>query len=215
LLCSVLLAAGVALWWTTGSSPEPSGPIQAPGMQAAELPAAEPRAGLASTELHSEAGRAPGPTAAIATEAAEAVHPLDSRGEPRPTTEPEHDSGESNSWDGGWLTRGAMDKPNMGSLSPDDPGYDAVVEARQLFHPFEMDLRTTLPLEPNSYRETLGLHKQTNAGALRRVNELRRAGHPETASQLYEEWSRLFELYRRRARASQGSQPPPDLAGSD
>jgi hypothetical protein len=113
------------------------------------------------------------------------------------------------SWDGSWLTGEAMDEQDMASISPADAAYDPKTEARQLFHPFEMDLRAHQPLEPVRYKQLLGRHKSTNAAALRRVTELNRAGHKVEGKELYQEWSRLFELYRRKAYASQESRPAP------
>jgi len=109
----------------------------------------------------------------------------------------------------GWLTQEAMGEPDMSALSPTDAGYDAKTEAQQLFHPFEMDLRANQPLEPVRYKRLLGQHKGTNAAALRRVTELNRAGHKAQGKELYQEWSRLFELYRREAYAGQENRPAP------
>jgi|GEM_PF-4213783 len=102
-------------------------------------------------------------------------------------------------WDGDWLTSAAIEKPVMSELSATDPSYDGAIEARQLFYSFEVDLRAADPLNSEAYRALLSKHKSSNAATLRRVMALKSQGRDQDATRLYEEWSRLFELYRKQA----------------
>ena len=154
-------------------------------------------------------------TAASAAATEQEVQPLEQEGAQGQTENPStgspanHRSGplslepgdelESPEWDGAWLTSAAMEKPSMAELAATDPSYDGAVEARQLFHPFERDLRSAEPLDSTSYRALLSKHKAGNAGTLKRVMDLRSQGRDQAATDLYQEWSRLFELYRKKA----------------
>jgi septal ring-binding cell division protein DamX len=104
---------------------------------------------------------------------------------------------EKQEWDGDWLTSTAIEQPVMSQLAATDPSYDGATEARQLFHPFETDLRAADPLDSDRYRALLSKHKSSNAATLRRVMDLQSEGRSQDATALYEEWSRLFELYRK------------------
>jgi len=118
---------------------------------------------------------------------------------PEPDSSPGGDPDSDDSWEDGPQTMRAMDQPNMQRLTADDPRYSGTTEARQLFHAFEMDLLAAAPLNPTNYRALLGRHKSDNAAALKRVMDLRTEGREKAATDLYDEWSRLFELYRKRA----------------
>ncbi len=106
---------------------------------------------------------------------------------------------EFDAWDRDWLTADAMNQPKMAALPTADPSYDGTLEARQLFHDFEVDLRAADPLNPTNYRDLISRHKARNAATLRRVMELREEGRDQAATDLFQEWSRLFELYRKLA----------------
>lgn len=99
----------------------------------------------------------------------------------------------------GALTAGALDLPRMGALAVDDEGYDPVIEARQIFHPFEQTLLDADPLDPDTWRAAQEQHALRNEGALRRADFLRRSGHPEEARELMLEWSRLNGIWQARA----------------
>jgi len=109
------------------------------------------------------------------------------------------DESSDDEWYGGPQTTGAMDQPTMRLLTPGDARYDATTEARQWFNAFEVELLAADPLEPANYRTLLGQHKSDNSAALKRVMDLRTEGREEAATELYDEWSRLFEMYRKRA----------------
>ena len=198
------------LWLLQGPSAQKQLPAQGEARSGSQVRAGPADMGPRSDAEPTPAGPKPTPSA-LNEEPARDLSNLSASGATDPQGTDKTSSEQSEGWDGDWLTQSAMSEPEMSGLSPDDPDYDASTEARQLFHPFEMDLRAVQPLEPLHYRELLGRHKKTNARALRRVNELRRAGHPAAASRLYAEWSRLFELYRRQAYADRGSQSPPGL----
>ena len=210
----VLAAVAAMLCWFCDSGP-PSSPSsdghEMGGGEPVVEQANEPRATPASAP---DGGPAPGPDDSSSpppsTDLPESAGAeIDAQAEHSEAPTEALSDDEDLSWDGSWLTQEAMGEPDMSALSPTDAGYDAKTEAQQLFHPFEMDLRANQPLEPVRYKRLLGQHKGTNAAALRRVTELNRAGHKAQGKELYQEWSRLFELYRREAYAGQENRPAP------
>lgn len=99
----------------------------------------------------------------------------------------------------GGLTDGVMELPRMGEMAADDAGYDPVIEARQIFHPFEQTLLGADPLDPESWRAAQEQHDLRNEGASRKAEFLRRSGHPDAARELMLEWSRLNGVWQARA----------------
>jgi len=97
------------------------------------------------------------------------------------------------------LTPGVMELPRMGEMAADDEDYDPVIEARQIFWHFEQTLLEADPLDPESWRAAQEQHSLRNEGASRRAEFLRRSGHPEAASELMLEWSRLNGIWQARA----------------
>lgn len=118
---------------------------------------------------------------------AEADDLLDSDPASHAGTEPDKD---------GWYTRQASGERDQRSLAPDDPDYDPVTEARQLFFPLEEALQAARPLSPASYKEVLGNHKDTSAEIFTRASDLLRQGQTEAAKQLLAEWNRLYLVYK-------------------
>ena len=96
----------------------------------------------------------------------------------------------------GWYTRTAAHALDQRSIAPDDPEYDPVTEARQLFFPLEEALQAARPLSPLSYKEVLGNHKDTSAEVFTRAGDLLRQGQTEAAKQLLAEWNRLYLVYK-------------------
>lgn len=109
------------------------------------------------------------------------------------------DSGQS-------FTADAAKQPDMRGISPNDPKYDPIVDADQLFHGFEEALRAARPLDATRFRKLVGEWKERNRGVLDRAQELRKAGHPEASRAVMEEWSRLWGIYQAEA---YGRAPPP------
>ncbi|HCP45047.1 MAG TPA: hypothetical protein DIU15_03345 [Deltaproteobacteria bacterium] len=110
----------------------------------------------------------------------------------------------------GWHTRWAAQGRDQRSFAPDDPEYDASVEAQQLFHPMEEALRAARPLTPSSYKEVLGNHKDTSAEVFNRAGDLIRQEQPEAAKELLDEWNRLYLLYKDEAYPAQ-ARPRPEM----
>jgi hypothetical protein len=104
------------------------------------------------------------------------------------------------------LTDASVDQPKMGEMDPADPAYDPMVEAQQIFHPFEQTLMDADPLDPTAWKAALDEHRTRNGGVLRRADWLRRSGYPEDARDLMLEWSRLYGVWQARAYGRPG--PP-------
>ena len=86
--------------------------------------------------------------------------------------------------------------PDLRGGDPGTEGYDAVVEAQQLFRPLEQALENARPLSPESYKGVLSEHKETSAEVFARAAQLVREGHPDAARKLLDEWNRLYLLYK-------------------
>lgn len=87
----------------------------------------------------------------------------------------------------------------MAGLSPEDPGYSPVIDARQSFYALEKELPAARPLTPEAWEQVVGRNPQLTTPGVARAAALRDAGYPEQAEQLMREWSRLLSSYRAEA----------------
>lgn len=99
----------------------------------------------------------------------------------------------------GSLTQAAREQPLMTEVGPDDVRYDSVVEAAQLFAPFEDTLLETDPLTPEAWKAALETHRERNGGVMKRADFLRQSGFADEAGEMMIEWSRLYGLYQAKA----------------
>jgi hypothetical protein len=105
------------------------------------------------------------------------------------------------------LSDGAADHPPMESLDVGDDAYDPVIEARQLFAPFEQALVARQPLTPGTYKAMLTDFKDQNMKVLKRADWLRKTGHADDATELMTEWGRMFDHYKAQAYARAPQEP--------
>jgi len=77
--------------------------------------------------------------------------------------------------------------------------YDSVVEAQQLFAPFEDTLMETDPLTPEAWKAALETHRERNGGVMKRADFLRQSGYADEGGEMMVEWSRLYGVYQAKA----------------
>ncbi len=97
------------------------------------------------------------------------------------------------------LSAEAVVKPKMNEMDPGSTDYDPMVEAHQLFAPFEDTLRAAEPLDPTAWKAALEQHRDRNGGVMRRAEFIRASGYPDKAGDLMIEWSRLYGIYQAQA----------------
>ncbi len=108
--------------------------------------------------------------------------------------------------DGSPITEAARREPKMSEMDPADDRYDPIVDAQQLFAPFEDTLLAAPELTPAVWKAALEQHQDRNLGPMRRAEFLRESGQAEAGGDLMLEWSRLYGHYQARA---YGRTPPP------
>jgi len=97
------------------------------------------------------------------------------------------------------ITAEARQQPVMAEIGPEDVRYDSLVEAAQIFAPFEDTLMETDPLTPEAWKAALETHRERNGGVMKRADFLRRSGHPDQGGEMMVEWSRLYGVYQAKA----------------
>ncbi len=159
-----------------------------------------PRERIATTAARAQAPRmqkAPSfePSGAESSESASADEPPEAEPPPAPTGNPFAvflDRPPA-------LSAGHEKHPVMASLTVDDPAYDAKIDAKQHFAPFEAALQANEPLNAPIFKTLIGEHKEQNSKVLKRAEFLRASGHPRVAADLIAEWGRMWNHYQAQA----------------